>query len=173
MLKVAKADAGRGLVAGSAIGRADADIYDHHAGNLYRQVLFTLDDGDLAEQIVSDVIVGECVRPPAALGGREAARRLAVAAYRRCMDAAGGPASASPGFAAGAEDRGGCAGLRGMRDVIERGVLSLVVFGGLEYRQVAADLGIRALDVAALLRTALGDAAAPQPDGDIRGRAWP
>ncbi len=43
----------------------DEATYDCHAPSLYRQAWLTLDDADLAEQVVSDVIVEECVRPAA------------------------------------------------------------------------------------------------------------
>jgi hypothetical protein len=160
MLRCATPDAGRGLAPATAAGHADEDIYDRHAGNVYRQALFTLDDAGMAEQVVSDVIVAECVRPGAVLCGQDAEGRLAVSAYRRCMELAGGQPSLLA--ASGTVDYTGCAGPGGLT-VREHGALGLVFFGGAGYRQAGVDLGICAAAVAALLRAALGDAAAAGP----------
>jgi hypothetical protein len=164
-----------GLVPDTAAGHKDEDTYDRHAGNLYRQALFTLDDTEMAEQVVSDVIVEECMRPVGAVSGQDAGRRLAISAYQRCMGLAGGAASAS-GLPMGRKgDVAGCAGPGGL-SVRERGVLGLVFFGALGYRLADVDLGISAPDVAVLLRAALGKAAASEP-GSLgyvtQERAWP
>ena len=91
MLRFAMTDIAHALVPDPAAVHKDEDTYDRHAGNLYRQALFTLDNAEMAEQVVSDVIVEECVRPAAVVGGQDARGRLAVSAYRRCMDLAGSP----------------------------------------------------------------------------------
>jgi DNA-binding CsgD family transcriptional regulator len=161
MLRFAKVDTGRGSVPDTAAGRKDKDIYDRYADSLYRQALLTLEDCALAEQVVSDIVVGECVQAAAAVRGQDPARRMAVSAYWRCMDLAASPARAPGASVRRAAD---CTGLAGL-SVRERGTLGLVVFGGLGYRQVARELRISASDVATLLRAALGKAAvaAQQP----------
>jgi hypothetical protein len=90
MLRFNKPGVACGLVPDTAAGHKDEDTYDRHAGNLYRQALFTLDDTEMAEQVVSDVIVEECTRPAGAVSGQDAGRRLAISAYQRCMGLAGG-----------------------------------------------------------------------------------
>lgn len=78
----------------------------------------------MAEQLVIDVIVEECVRPAAAVSGTDAERRLAISAYQRCMGLAGGAASAS-WFPIGRKGAvAGCAGPGGLT-VRQRGVLGL------------------------------------------------
>jgi len=79
MLRFAKPDTARGLAPDVAAepGRTDKDVYDRHAGSLYRQALFTLGDSGMAEQVVSDVIVEECVRP-GVICCQDPERRLAV-----------------------------------------------------------------------------------------------
>jgi hypothetical protein len=152
MLRIATPDTARGLAPATAAGHADQAVYDRHAGNVYRQALFTLDDAEMAEQVVSDVIVEECVRPGAVLRGQDAEGRLAISAYRRCMELAGSPAGKSRGPAR-------CAG-PGRLTAPERGALGLVLFGGAGCRQAGVDLGICGATVVALLRAALGEVAA-------------
>jgi hypothetical protein len=89
--------------------------------------------------------------------GQDSRGRLAVAAYRRCMERTGSPPARSP--RAPACRTAGCAGPGGLT-ARERGVLGLVLFGGLGHRQAGPDLGIFASDTAALPRAALGSAAA-------------
>jgi DNA-binding CsgD family transcriptional regulator len=175
MLRFAKTQIARGLVPGTPAGRRDQDTYDRHAGSLYRQAFLTVDDAEMAEQVVSDVIVEECVRPPAAVRGQDAGRRLAVSAYRRCMEVAGSPASASRSPARRTGDRAGSPGPGGL-SARERGVLGLVIFGALGYRQVGVELGMSASEVSALLRAVLVKAEASEPDGVPhvnQERVWP
>jgi hypothetical protein len=174
MLRFAKPDVARGYVPATAAGRADEDVYDRHAGNLYRQALFTLGDTAMAEQVVSDVLVGECVRPAAAIRGQDARGRLAISAYRRCMELAGSPAWTArlPADRAGSfADPVGPGGLNARK----RGALGLVLFGGAGYRQAAVDLGVPASDMTALLRAAVAGATASGP-GSLpcasQDRAW-
>jgi DNA-binding CsgD family transcriptional regulator len=160
MLRFAKTAAGSDSGPDTVAGQEAEDSYDRHAGRLYRQALFTLDNIELAEQVVSDVIVAECVRP-AASGRQDPGRRLTVAAYVRCMELARSETHVSAGrgrHRTGAS--AACAGPDGLSPR-ERGALGLVIFGGLEYRQVGADLGLSAREVAALLRGALVKAATP------------
>jgi hypothetical protein len=65
MLGFSKTTVALSSVTASTPGDRDADVYDRHAAGLYRQALLTLDDPGMAEQVVSDVIVGECVRSSA------------------------------------------------------------------------------------------------------------
>jgi hypothetical protein len=154
----------------TAAGHTDEDVYDRHAGNVYRQALFTLDDAAMAEQVVSDVIVAECMRPAAVIRGQDAERRLAVSAYRRCMDLADSLAWTSR---VRARRTTGCARL-GALTAKERGALGLVFFGGAGYRQAGVDLGISASDMAVLLRSAIGQTATAKPDGRLyQERSWP
>ena len=162
MLRFAKTDIARGYVPDTAAGHADKDVYDRHAGNVYRQALFTLDDAVMAEQVVSDVIVEECVRPAAVICGQDAERRLAVCTYRRCLELASSPEWTSRVHARRTGDCVSCASL-GSLTARERGVLGLALFGALAYRQVGVDLGICASDVAAMLRAVLVEAAAAKP----------
>jgi hypothetical protein len=139
-------------VLGAAPGDRDAEVYDRHAPWLYRQALLTLDDPERAEQVVSDVIVDECVRPPApAAHDDTASHRLAVAAYRRCEELARdqawhdhAPRPRRPGSLAS------CIGLSGFSGK-ERGALGLVIFGGLGHVQAGRELAIPPQQVAALL----------------------
>jgi hypothetical protein len=168
MLKFAKPDVRR-RGPRVRVGRTDEETYDRHAGNLYRQALFTLDDSELAAQVVSDVIVGECTRTTAAIRGQDAAARLAIGAYRRCIELADGPARRSRSSSPRSSDCAGCAGPGGL-SATERGTLGLVLFGGLGYRQAGAGLGISSSDVAAMLRTALGRKAAElRASDDLHG----
>ncbi len=163
VLRLAKTDIAGGLVPDTAAVHKDEDTYDRHAGNLYRQALFTLNDTEMAEQVVSDVIVEERVWPAAAVRGQDAGRRLAISAYERCLELAAGPALAS-GHAIGRTGHvAGCVGPTAL-SVRERGVLGLVLFGAQGYRQVGVGLGISASDVTALLRTVLIKASASGPD---------
>jgi DNA-binding CsgD family transcriptional regulator len=160
MLRFAKTATGSGSAPDTVADQDAEHIYDRYAGHLFRQALFTLDDIELAEQVVGDVIVGECVRPAVASGRQDLSRRLTVAAYVRCMELARSEARTSAGRRrrrAGA--CAACAGPDGL-SARERGALGMVLFGGLEYRQVGADLGISAGEVAAILRGALVKAAA-------------
>jgi hypothetical protein len=87
MLRFAKPDDVRGIVPGAVVASTDEDIYDRHAGNLYWQALFTLDDCAMAEQVVGDVLVEECVRPGAAI----LRPGLEGPAGGRCLPAVHGP----------------------------------------------------------------------------------
>jgi hypothetical protein len=150
--------AGNGLAPDRA-----AAVYDRHAPGLYRQALLTMGDRDMAEQVVSDVVVAECARfGTAEQDAVVTGRRLAVTAYWRCLELTGGPARhklAARPPAAGH----GAAGLDARsRRVRERGALALVLFGGLGCHEACqeaaaspAELTITVL--AALLRlTAAG-----------------
>src|ERR1017187_7025888 len=76
----------------SGPGVRDVDIYDRHAAGLYRQALLTLDDAGMAEQVVSDVIVDECMRSPASVrNADDVGRGPAVSACHRCQEVADGP----------------------------------------------------------------------------------
>jgi hypothetical protein len=135
----------------------DADIYDRYASGLYRQALLTLDDAHLAEQVVCDVLVDECTRTPAPGGDEDnASYRLAVSAYRRCRELAGGPARQDrrPGQRP-SEHVVGCVDPGGLLSRKERGGLGLVLFGGLGYVQASRELAISPSDMAALLRAVL------------------
>jgi hypothetical protein len=147
----------------------DVRIYDRHAVGLYRQALLTLGDTELAGQVVGDVITAECVRtPPPARDDGDADHRLAVLAYRRCRDLAGGtgwrtrvPVRQLPGSTAGCIDAYGLSRQ-------ERGALGLVLFGGLGYLQASQEAAISAAGMAALLRAVLRKLAASAPDPDPR-----
>jgi hypothetical protein len=67
-------------------------IYQRHAAPLYRQTLLMLGDLALADDVVCDVIVGECV-PVAAEGHAEdeTRYRLVQSVFRRCQQLAGDP----------------------------------------------------------------------------------
>ena len=58
----------RAAAAASLTVSRDGAIYDRHAAGLYRQALLTLGDAGMAEQVVSDVVLDECLRsaPPEA-----------------------------------------------------------------------------------------------------------
>jgi hypothetical protein len=163
MLIFAKADIARGLVPDTAAVHKDEDTYDRHADNLYRQALFTLDDTELAAQVVSDVIVEECLRPAAVVCDQDARSRSAVSACRRCMELAGSPAwtgrlpAGRGGSFADSVGRGGL-------NARQRGVIALVLFGAQGYRQVGVDLGISASGMPARLRAALVNTAVGRPD---------
>jgi hypothetical protein len=140
----------------------DADTYDRYAPGLYRLALLTLDDAGLAEQVVFDVIVDECVRPPASAGhGGDAGRRLAVSAYRRCQELAGGPAWRNR--AAAQRPSGAVAGPYGLSR-LERGALGLVLFGGLGCVQASRETAVSPADLAILLRAVLHRPTVSMPD---------
>ena len=135
----------------------DAEIYDRHAGALYRQALLTLGDADLAEQVVCDVLVDECVWPPASAGDGDAAScRLALAAYGRCR-ALDGASAWQTGIPADQRSESGARHTEsfGLLSGAERGALGLVMFGGLGYARASRELAISLADMAALLRGAL------------------
>lgn len=173
MLRFANPDIARGLVLDTTGGHKDEETYDRHAGNLYRQALFTLGDAELAEQVVSDIIVEECVRPAAGICGQDAASRLAIFAFWRCKELADSGARKS-----GIPVRctGNLTSCLGGLNAEDRGVLGLMLFGGLRYRQVGADLGISASEASTLLRAVLVKAAAAERDGLpylSQERVWP
>jgi hypothetical protein len=136
-------------------GRA-AELYATYGTRLYRQALMTPGDPGPAEQVVCDVLVGECLGPVTPPGrGPETGGRLAVAAYWRCRELAA-PRSwqlrpADAGTAVSALDPADPRRLSGR----ERGALALVLFGGLRYRQASQELAIPAAELSALLRTAM------------------
>ena len=90
----------------------------------------------MAEQVVSDVLVDECVRPAAASDTDDAGCRLALSVYRRCRELAGGPAWHSRPPARPAGSFPGCID-PGCLNGKERGALGLVLFGGLGCHQVS------------------------------------
>jgi DNA-directed RNA polymerase specialized sigma24 family protein len=135
----------------------DAEIYDRHAGALYRQALLTLGDAGLAEQVVCDVLVDECVWPPApAADADEASCRLALAAYGRCQELDGASARQN-GIPADQRSESGVshAESSGLLSRAQRGALGLVLFGGLGYARASRELAISPADMATLLRGAL------------------
>ena len=135
----------------------DAHIYDRYASGLYRQALLTLDDAYLAEQVVCDVLVEECMRPPAPGSDDEnASYRLAVSAYWRCRELAAGPArqDRQPGQRPSVHVVG-CMDPGGLLSEKERAGLGLVLFGGLGYVEASRVLAISPSDMAAVLRTVL------------------
>jgi hypothetical protein len=149
----------------SGPGVRDVDIYDRHAAGLYRQALLTLDDAGMAEQVVSDVIVDECMRSPASARNEDdVGSRLAVSAYHRCQEVADGPTwqirapsrRPSRSFA-------DCIDPDGL-SVKERGALGLVIFGGLGYIRASHELAIYPPDMAALLRGLLHRLASSAPN---------
>ncbi len=134
-----------------------ADTYDRHADALYRQALLTLGDAGLAGQAVCDVIVDECVWPPASAGdGDDASCRLALSAYGRCRELSSAsawqersPARRLP------ESFACCIDSRGRLSGRERGALGLILFGGLGYARASRELATSPADLAALVRGAL------------------
>jgi hypothetical protein len=135
----------------------DAYIYDRYASGLYRQALLTLDDAHLAEQVVCDVLVEECMRPPAPGSDEDnASYRLAVSAYWQCRELADGPARQDRRPAQRPSVRVvGCMNPGGLLSEKERAGLGLVLFGGLGYVQASRVLAISPSDMAALLRAVL------------------
>jgi hypothetical protein len=135
----------------------DAHIYDRYASGVYRQALLTLNDAYLAEQVVCDVLVEECMRPGAPGSDEDnAGYRLAVSAYWRCRELAVGP---------GRQDRRsgqrpsvhvvGCMDPGGLLSQKERAGLGLVLFGGLGYVEASRVLAISPADMTAILCTVL------------------
>jgi DNA-binding CsgD family transcriptional regulator len=143
-----------GAVRGSA--DPDAAIYDRYATNLYRLAFYALGDTGLAEQVLCEVIVAECMRSPAR-ASRPAGdgQRLAIAVYRRCRDLAGG--YTSPNDLAGRRPQAGAMPAEPGSPLTgrEHDALGLVLFGRLDYRQVAAELRMPPASVARLLLGAL------------------
>jgi hypothetical protein len=91
MLSIARKSRASRVATGHAAEVRDGRVYDGHGASLYRQALLTLGDADLAEQVVLEVIVGECTRPDADdRDAGEATRRMAVAVFRRCQGLATG-----------------------------------------------------------------------------------
>lgn len=135
----------------------DAHFYDRYASGLYRQVLLTLDNAHLAEQVVCDVLVDECVRPRASEGEEDnAGYRLAVSAYQRCRELADGPSWQDRQAEQRSPERvTGCIDPDGLLSEKERAGLGLVLFGGLGYVQASRELAISPSDMAALLHTVL------------------
>ena len=134
----------------------DGAIYDRHAAGLYRQALLTLGDAGMAEQVVSDVVLDECLRSAPPEGDANTAElRLGILACRRCQDLAGDLAWRSRH--SGRRRSGSVldciapAGLSGR----ERAALALVIFGGCGYVEAAGELAIAPADMAALLRAVL------------------
>jgi hypothetical protein len=135
----------------------DAHIYDRYASALYRQALLTLDDAYLAEQVVCDVLVEECMRPPAPESDEDnAGCRLAVSAYWRCRELAADPArqDRQPGQRPSVHVVG-CMDPGGLLSEKERAGLGLVLFGGLGYVEASRVLAISPSDMAGVLRTVL------------------
>jgi hypothetical protein len=140
-------------MASSDRSRAE-DIYDHYGDGLYRQALLTLGDSALAEHVVCDVIVDECVLfPPRGRGEAEARHRLAESAFRRCQQlAAGDDCSPRRPPSAGVAD---CIDPGGLLSGTERGALGLVLFGGFGYVRASRVVGIRPRDMAFMLHAVL------------------
>lgn len=156
------------MTAGSHVavgGSADryAAIYDRYATGLYRQAFYALGDTRLAEQVLCEVIVAECARPPGrkAITARDG-QRLAIAVYRSCQDLAGG--YACPDQLARRRQEAGAVPEEPDSPLTasEHDALGLVLFGKLDYRQVGAELGVSRAVVATLLLGALRKLAAGQ-----------
>jgi hypothetical protein len=143
--------ASRAAAAASVTVRRDGAVYDRHAAGLYRQALLTLGDAGMAEQVVSDVILGECLRSaPPESDANAAELRLGISACRRCQDLSGDLAwrSRDSGRRSGSVlDCIAPAGLSGR----ERAALALVIFGGSGYVAAARELAIAPAEMAALL----------------------
>jgi hypothetical protein len=137
------------------------DLHDQYATALFRQALLTLADATLAEQVVCEVIVEECIRQPHTPPEVETAgHQLAVSAYRRCQEVAGATArshEAPPARRPGQPGQAGQPVLPGAPALsrAERGALALVLFGGLGYVGAARAAGISAPSMADLLRKVL------------------
>ena len=129
----------------------DEAVYDQHAARMYQQALLTLGDAGLAEQVVSDVITEECLRPARDLDGAQ--YRLGIAVRRRCQQLATDPAWWNRISDALAGQPGCISPARlGVR---ERAALALVIFGQLGYAEAADEMAIPASDMAALLLAVL------------------
>ena len=135
---------------------ARAAIYDRHAAGLFAQALLTLGDAGMAEQVVSDVVLGECLRSAPPEGDAAAAElRLGISACRRCHDLADDRAWRSQDSGRRRTDSGlDCIAPTGLSGT-ERAALALVICGGSEYVEAARELAIAPADMAALLRAAL------------------
>ena len=134
-----------------------AERYDRHSAALYRQALLTLGDAGLAERVVRDVILDECGRPPAdGCDGDEAGRRMALSVYTRCRELTSAPAWRNE-IPDGREFGSQAARIEsfGLLSNEERGMLALLVFGGLEYAQASRELGTSPRETAILVRDAL------------------
>lgn len=127
-----------------------------------------LDDSALAEDVVCDVIVDECVLVPAQEPSEDDIRyRLAQSVFRRCQQLTAGPArqdrrppqQPSPGMV-------GCIDPGGILSEKERGALGLVLCGGLGYVQASNVLRIGPHDMADLLRTIVRRLTISSADGD-------
>jgi hypothetical protein len=130
----------QGAVTAAACRARVPQIYQRYGPALYSQALLILGAKDLAERVAGDVIAAESTRLVVPQEGEQAAtHRLAVSVLRRCRELAPGPNPADSQLP-----------LRR-----EREALSLVLFGGLGYRQVGRELAIPAREAAVLLRTAL------------------
>ncbi|HEY5361326.1 MAG TPA: hypothetical protein VIJ82_27180 [Streptosporangiaceae bacterium] len=136
------------------------DLHAQYATALFRQAILTLADAALAEQVVCEVIVEECIRRPHARPEAETARhQLAVSAYRRCQEV---PAVTARSHRAPPAPRA-LPVLPGTPALsrAERGALALVLFGGLGYVGAARAAGISAPSMAGLLRKVLLGRAEP------------
>lgn len=130
-----------------------AEIYQRLAAPVYGQALLILGDEIMAERVTRDVIVDEVARPPLPAESTAAAsRRLALAVLRRCRELAPDQDRGRPRRRSGGGVRSRS---RRVRRSTEREALALVLFGGLEYRQVGQVLAIPAAEAAALLRKAM------------------
>lgn len=134
-----------------------AEAYDRHSAALYSQALLTLGKTTLAERVVCEVIVDECQLAPTAAGDRqEAGGRLAQSVYARCREL-----TSVPDWRDEIPDGGefwaqeGYAGPLGLLTAKERGVLALMLFGGLGYAQASRAAGTSPRETAILLRDAL------------------
>jgi hypothetical protein len=158
MLRFRRASCARFVGPASGSRARDAEIYDHYAAGLYRQALLTLNDADLAEQVVCDVLVDECVRsPPDAAdvaSAGNASHRLAVSAYWRCQELAGHGRRDHPREQRPSKSPADCAGPFSLSRK-ERGALGLILFGGLSYVQASRELAISPPEMADLSRAAL------------------
>jgi hypothetical protein len=148
-----------------------AAIYDRHAPGLYQQALLALDDQAMAEQVVCDVVVAECARfGTAEIDTAVAGRRLAMAAYWRCLELAGVRAQHVPAALRHARGHGSAGGAAARdRCLRERGALALVLFGGpgcyealQEAAASSAELA-RTMNAALVRLTAAGWRSSPPP----------
>jgi hypothetical protein len=162
MLGFARKSRGPSWPAMRAPGQQAGSAHDGYAVGLYRQALLTLGDVSLAEHVVLTVIVDECIQhgPPDA-DARAAARRLAISTYWRCQEL---------GRNRGQRSRSGArlvpAGTPGDTDpaalsVQERGIIGLMLFGGLGYAEASSELAIPPDDLAVIVRAALRRLAVP------------
>jgi hypothetical protein len=140
-----------------------AETYDRHSAALYNQALLTLGKTALAERVVHDVIVDECQQPPAAARDREeAVCRMSLSVYARCRELTSAPEwrdEIPDGREFWAEE--GCVESFGLLNAQERGVLALMLFGGLGYAQASRAMGTPPRETAILVRDALRRLAIP------------